>query len=82
MSLQLNPGAFALLPKSASASQSRLAECAYALAGVAWVTRVVVTIPVDIPAFSARARMEIALFSSFNEEQSSFLTRSSTPRIS
>ena len=68
-SLHLDASSFALLVLSASLSQSRSAKCAYALAGVAWVTRVVVTIPVDIPAFSASARMDTTLLCSVKEAQ-------------
>ena len=46
------------------------------------MTRVVVTIPVDIPAISARVRMEIALLLSVIEEQFPALTVSSTPSTS
>ena len=69
MSLHLEPSSPTLLLILASLSQPRFAEWAYEHAGVACVTRVVVTIPVDIPAFSASVRMETALLCSVNEEQ-------------
>ena len=69
MSLHMDASSFALLSLSLSLSQLRSAEFAYALAGVAWVTRVVVTIPVDIPASSASMRMEATLLCLVNEAQ-------------
>ena len=69
MSLHLDPSSFALSFISASLSQLRSAAWAYEHAGVACVTRVVVTIPVDIPALSASVRMETAFLCSVDEEQ-------------
>ena len=78
MSLHLEPSSPTLLLILASLSQPRFAEWAYEHAGVACVTRVVVTIPVDIPAFSASVRMETALLCSVNEEQWNRVTVEST----
>ena len=77
MSGQLDPPPAVLT--STSLSQSRSTECAYELAGVAWVIRVVVTIPVDIPALSASVRIETTLLLSVIEEQLPFSTVASTP---
>ena len=80
MSLHLETSSPTLLLILASLSQPRFAAWAYEQAGVACViiTRVVVTIPVDIPAFSASVRMETALLCSVNEEQLNRVTPEST----
>ena len=75
--MQLDPSSEALT--STSLSQSRSTECAYELAGVAWVIRVLVTIPVDILALSARARIERTLLLSVIEAHLPFSTVASRP---
>lgn len=65
MSVQLDASSFALRLRSRSLSHPLSGECAYRQAGVACVTRVVVTIPVDIPAISANVSMDRTLLLSF-----------------
>ena len=79
MSLHLDPSSVTVLCISPSLSQFRFAEWAYAHAGVACVIRAVVTIPVDIPAFSASVRMEAALLCSVTEEHWNRVTLELTP---
>ena len=64
---------------SLSLSQLRSALCAYRDEGVAWVTRVVVTIPVDIPVSSASAKMDLTLLCSVTLSHFPLCTLSSTP---
>lgn len=82
ISLQEVASSFAVSSFSESLSQSRSTECANALAGVAWVTRVVVTIPVDIPAISASDKRDMTLRSAFQVEQYPLFTLSSIARTS
>ena len=51
--MSVQPWATASGGRSVSFSQSRLGECAQVAAGVAWVSRAVLTMPVAMPALSA-----------------------------
>ena len=65
MSVQLDGSSLASNLRSLSLSKSLSAEWAYRQAGVACVARAVDMKPVDIPAFSANARIDITLLRSF-----------------